>query len=108
MTGEAEFVCWKEEFALGVDRVDADMHFAGEEQALAETGCPCLPLQQRQHAMFRRNLRNIAESTVRSRAMLDFMRDWLVLHILETDRRCVPWLGRSAALAAGSASRSAP
>jgi hemerythrin len=144
MTGEAEFVCWKEEFALGVDRVDAehrfffellnelfvavilgrgeeqtiavlrrlaayaDMHFAREEQALAETGCPCLPLQQVQHAMFRRNLRTIGESTVRSRAMLDFMRDWLVLHILETDRRCVPWLGRSATLAAGSASRRAP
>jgi hemerythrin len=144
ITSEEEFVCWKEEFELGVDRLDAehrfffellnelfaavvrgrgeeqttailrrlaayaDMHFAGEERALAETGCPCLPLQQVQHAMFLRNLRTIGESTVRSRAMLDFMRDWFVLHILETDRRCVPWLGRSATLAARPASRSAP
>jgi hemerythrin-like metal-binding protein len=142
MTGEAKFVSWREDFALGVGRIDAehrfffellnelfasvirgrgeeetlailrrlaayaDVHFAGEERALAEAGCPCHSLQQVQHAMFRRNLRTIGESTVRSRAMLDFMRDWLVLHILETDRRCVPWLGRSATPAARSPSRS--
>jgi len=58
--------------------------------------------------MFRKNLQTIRQSSLRSRAMLDFMRDWLVLHILETDRRCVPWLLRTPLRPTPPATRTAP
>jgi hemerythrin len=138
------YVSWKQDFELGVSRIDtehrfffgllndlfaavtrgqgeahvgavlgrlaayADLHFAGEERDLAEAGCPCLAVQRSQHEMFRRNLQAIRESETRSRAAVDFMRDWLVLHILETDRRCVPWLSGAPPFPTPPASRSEP
>jgi hemerythrin-like metal-binding protein len=142
--GEPAYVSWKQDFELGVSRIDtehqfffglrndlfaavirgqgearvesvldrlaayADLHFAGEERDLERVECPGLPSHRAQHEMFRRNLQTIRRSSVRSRAMLDFMRDWLVLHILETDRRCVPWLLGAPVRPTPSPSRSAP
>jgi hemerythrin-like metal-binding protein len=141
---ESEYVSWKDDFAIGVGRIDAehrhffdllnelftsmirgqgedrteevlrrlaayaDLHFTGEEKDLERVECPGLPAHRAQHDMFRRNLQTIRQSSVRSRAMLDFMRDWLVLHILETDRRCVPWLLGAPVRPAPSPTRSAP
>jgi hemerythrin len=66
-------------------------HFEEEEKLLEMTGYEGLALQKKQHQYFRDQLelfrkQNMEGSRVVSQSVLNFMRDWFLNHILETDK----------------------
>jgi len=83
------------EVALLLKELDtyAAFHFDGEEAALDRVGCPDLELQRAEHRQFRRDLAAIRSRDVPSAlAALSLARDWLLHHVLVTDRRYVAWI----------------
>ena len=71
----------------------AAYHFENEEAALDRVGCPDLELQRSEHRQFRRDLRAIRSRDAPSAmSALSLARDWLLHHVLVTDRRYVAWI----------------
>jgi hemerythrin-like metal-binding protein len=71
----------------------ARFHFSSEEAELERVGYPELELQRAEHRRFEAQLERLRESertTILS--TLAFMRDWMLQHVLGTDRRFVPWI----------------
>ena len=67
-------------------------HFADEEALLEQTGYGGLDLQKRQHAFFKEQLielrkKHLAGERRLPESVLDFLRDWLLNHILEIDMK---------------------
>jgi hemerythrin len=71
----------------------ARFHFQSEEAELERVGYPELELQRAEHRRFEAELARlaVADSTSILQA-LGFARDWMLQHILGTDRRFVPWI----------------
>ncbi len=73
-------------------------HFAREEQLMADYGYPELAAHQDLHAALRRRVHAIrlvhASEPLRidPARLLDFLRDWLVNHILKSDLQYVPYM----------------
>jgi len=73
----------------------ASTHFAHEEKLLAEMKYPAVGIQRKQHEYFMRELGNlpIASSSCDALAVL---KDWMLNHIMGTDRQCVAWIEATA------------
>lgn len=73
-------------------------HFTREEQLMADYGYPALAAHKRLHVALRRRVHAIrlvhAEDPFRidPAKLLDFLRDWLVNHILKSDLQYVPYM----------------
>jgi len=77
----------------------ATNHFEHEERALAEVGYPQLHVQRKQHQWFLAQMQQLALSNRESsRGALSFMKDWLVEHILGTDKKYAVWIAAQAHL----------
>lgn len=71
----------------------AEHHFQHEEAALDRVGCPELPLHRAEHRRFVESLARLeAREAATVLGALALMRDWLLQHILGTDRRYVTWI----------------
>jgi hemerythrin len=68
-------------------------HFAHEEALLADVAYPALGTQRREHAHFVEQLGKLAATPSPSaRAALALAKDWMLQHILGTDRGYVAWV----------------
>ena len=68
-------------------------HFKNEEAALERVGYPELAQQRREHQHFARGLELLRSQEAPSLlAALMMARDWLLQHVLGTDRRYVAWI----------------
>ena len=69
----------------------ASTHFAHEEKVLAEMKYPGIGIHRKQHDYFMRELGNlpIASSSCDALAVL---KNWMLNHILGTDRQCLAWI----------------
>lgn len=71
----------------------AEEHFAYEEEFMLLRGYEGRPAQVRQHQFFRTQLAElevgVAKGYDNTMALLDFLRDWFLTHILEEDRKYV-------------------
>jgi hemerythrin len=68
-------------------------HFRHEEATLDQVGYPELALQRIEHQHFTRELERLrAMESPSVLAALGLARDWLVRHVLGTDRRFVAWI----------------
>ena len=83
-------------------------HFAREEKLMADYGYPGLAAHKAQHAALHRKVHAIrlvhvgAPLRLDPARLLDFLRDWLVRHILQSDLQYVPYMIGDAGRAAGS------
>jgi hemerythrin-like metal-binding protein len=67
-------------------------HFAGEEEAMRKAGYPDLEAHAYEHSLLTARVQKYSEEYLTSPTavpidVLFFLRDWLLHHILETDRR---------------------
>lgn len=67
-------------------------HFAEEENWLKVIGYPGLPFQKKQHEFFISQVTELQDRYSRGdgsipKSTLEFLRDWLLSHILETDKK---------------------
>lgn len=90
-------------------------HFAREEQLMADYGYPGLAAHKRLHFVLRRQVHAIrlvyADDPLKidPDRLLAFLRDWLVNHILKSDRQYVPYMtGESAGSKAAAQAPVAP
>ena len=61
-------------------------HFSGEERFLAAIGYPESYVQRKEHAWFLHELEGVAlKDSESARAVLTFMKNWFLQHILGTD-----------------------
>jgi len=69
-------------------------HFSYEEQMFLVTKYPDKEEHLKQHTEFQRYLKRIQtnENAVTGEALLKFLTSWLLNHILQTDKRMVPFL----------------
>ena len=82
------------------------IHFRNEEEFLGAVGCPDLPLQESEHAVYHRHLRRMVEEGGRDPVeAIRFARDWLLEHVLGTDRRYSAWISFADPVVALSAMR---
>ena len=73
----------------------ADVHFCHEEEALDRVGYPGLARQQAEHQKFIADLARLeARESATVFSALTLMRQWLLEHILDTDRDYVAWIER--------------
>jgi len=70
----------------------AAKHFSDEEKCLAAVGYSGVAEQRDQHAKFTRYLEAADLARSDARATLSFMKDWMLEHILGTDKRFEEWL----------------
>jgi hemerythrin len=68
------------------------IHFTEEEALLEQTGFEGLANQKKQHQYFREQLIQFKEqlfsgNAIGTQSVLNFMRDWFLNHILETDKQ---------------------
>lgn len=70
----------------------AAKHFSDEEEYLQTVGYPAVAEQQLQHAKFVQYLESADVTRTDARATLSFLKDWMLQHILGTDRRYERWL----------------
>jgi hemerythrin-like metal-binding protein len=71
----------------------ATHHFRNEEAALERVGYPELALQRVEHQHFVRELERLRSKDAPGvLAALGLTRDWLLRHVLGTDRRYVAWV----------------
>lgn len=71
----------------------ARSHFLHEEEFLAGVGCPEVEAQRTEHAVYLEHLTGLAlVEDPRSADSLRFARDWMVDHILGSDRCYGRWL----------------
>ena len=71
----------------------AASHFRAEEEFLAAVDYPALAVQVRQHAWFLRTISELRlDSSDRPRETLALARDWMLRHILGTDKHYAAWL----------------
>jgi hemerythrin-like metal-binding protein len=76
----------------------ADIHFCHEEEALDRVGFPGLARQREEHGAFLWDLARLeSNQSLTVLAAMAVMRDWLVEHILGTDRAYVSWLEKDRA-----------
>lgn len=68
----------------------AQTHFAHEEEFLEAVGCPELAVQREEHLAFSSRLQGLARAPAEE--VLAFASDWMLEHVLGTDRRYVLWL----------------
>jgi hemerythrin len=68
-------------------------HFAREEQALDDVRYPYLPEHQMQHRRLLHDLEQIdVQRTTAALKAVSLARDWLLAHVLDTDRKYTAWL----------------
>ncbi|MGA7828743.1 MAG: bacteriohemerythrin [Geobacteraceae bacterium] len=70
----------------------AEQHFVDEESLMRKVNYPDLALQQQQHALFITHLRELQDSYKEQQiaipeSTLAFMKDWLLEHILQQDKK---------------------
>jgi hemerythrin-like metal-binding protein len=70
----------------------ATLHFADEEAFMKEKNHPDLPIQEHAHAYFIQKVQEFMkeihqENEELNREILGFLKDWLLRHIIEVDRR---------------------
>jgi hemerythrin len=75
-------------------------HFTDEEQYLARTQYPKLADQKRMHASLNKQVLEFVGRYERGEIaldihLLDFLRKWLMEHILEEDKEYGPWLNKA-------------
>ena len=71
----------------------ARTHFEHEEAALDRVGYPEVALQRAEHQRFTKELERIqALETPSILAALSLTRDWLMQHVMGSDRRYVAWI----------------
>lgn len=72
----------------------AQKHFAFEEQCMKESAYQHLEEHTKSHERLRQQIEQYAEElkrgTLRAQELADFLRNWLVLHILREDMRYIP------------------
>ncbi|MBF0370886.1 MAG: hemerythrin family protein [Magnetococcales bacterium] len=80
----------------------AEEHFSFEEKVLAEAGYPDLPHHQETHAQLKEQVQQfraqLAETTDREALSYDFgnfLKKWLIEHIIEEDQKYAPTLYKS-------------
>lgn len=71
----------------------AQTHFANEEEFLAAVDCPEVEEQRAQHRRFSAEVRGLAAAPAAE--ILAFSFDWMLTHVLGTDRRYLLWLDRA-------------
>lgn len=76
-------------------------HFAAEEKKMRDSGFPGLEAHQKEHADFAKDVEifrvAFGEGSRRlEKALLGYLKDWLLTHILTSDRRVGEWLTRGA------------
>ena len=76
-------------------------HFAEEERLMAEAGYPHAELHRNSHAEIARTVADMLRSyradptSLRATELLEYLTDWVVLHIGNEDIRYRPWLEKS-------------
>lgn len=75
----------------------ARVHFADEEKMLASHNYPDLPAQKREHDAFIQKVFVMqtdyrAGKVALTLPVMEFMRDWLLNHILKVDHKYAAWL----------------
>ena len=81
----------------------AEHHFQNEEAALDRLGYPELAEQRREHQHFAQGLQLLrAQEAPSLLAALMMARDWLLQHVLGTDRRYVAWIEQGRGVEAGA------
>jgi hemerythrin-like metal-binding protein len=71
----------------------ATSHFGHEEEALSAVGYPHLLVQRKQHECFSpRSWSSLPRAASPLAARFIFMKDWLLEHVLGTDREYANWL----------------
>lgn len=80
-----------------------EQHFRDEEGLLKKCNYPDLATQQQQHVFFVSRLKELQESFIRERigvpeSTLAFMKDWLLEHILQQDKKYGEYLLQHAPL----------
>ncbi|MCB0218425.1 MAG: hemerythrin family protein [Chrysiogenetes bacterium] len=87
--------------------VYTETHFKDEENAMIASDCPDLVRHQAAHREFiarvqQMRARFLAHEILADR-VLDYLKTWLTLHILGTDRQCARYLARAEPRAAAEA-----
>lgn len=82
---------------LGKLKEYASTHFRFEESLMQARGCPNLESQVGQHKYFESQLAELDTKQAGGRArttesLFVFLRDWFLSHILEDDRKFVPFI----------------
>ena len=87
-----------------LDRVFADLevytetHFKDEEDAMEENNYPGLALHRKAHQDFILRVQQMREhlmaQEVLAEVVLGYLKNWLTLHIMGTDRQCAAYLAR--------------
>ena len=88
-----------------LDNIFADLevytetHFRDEEDAMAESNCPDLVRHAAAHREFIARVQKMREHflahEILADRVLEFLKSWLTLHILGTDRQCAEYFVRS-------------
>jgi hemerythrin len=74
----------------------AAYHFKGEEDFLAVVGFPGLAGQRKEHAWFTKCIGELnLDSPDQARAALALAREWMLRHILGTDKHYAKWLAET-------------
>jgi hemerythrin len=73
-------------------------HFAHEEQALDDVAYPYLAEHQAQHRYFLRELERIERQSTSAIRAVSLAREWLLEHILETDKKYARWFAARGAV----------
>lgn len=79
----------------------ARFHFAREEQVMLACGFPALGVHRAEHAGFSRMLETIPQrprGETAARELLDYLKDWLLHHILIQDMAYKPYIAESSDL----------
>ena len=82
------------------DKSYAAMHFSYEEEVLRASGYPDYERHEKLHRSFEEHLaelENVNEITGEHKyeSMFSFLLEWFQKHILEEDRKCIPYLKKS-------------
>ncbi len=72
----------------------AGFHFKTEESYMQEINCPHLEAHKQEHRQFRIKVLELCQSFIKHQSVtiediFSYLIDWLVNHILHTDRRCI-------------------
>jgi hemerythrin len=91
----------KEEFGKIYEELSdyADLHFQNEEHLCEIHAYPDLEQQNIQHQFFRDELQRLGEEfhkgkPIAAKALLIFLRDWLINHILQEDKKYAQYLAK--------------
>jgi len=77
----------------------ADYHFSTEEKLMTKYGYPELSIHKKEHESFKKKVKEFVERKAKGEVTLsveimNFLKDWLFHHIMETDKKYGPFLSQ--------------